>query len=317
MKGLAFHGVGDIRYQTLPDPQLHGAGDALIRITSCSICGSDLHIFHGKLGLPKQCFSVGHEAIGEVVETGSEVRRLKTGDKVMIPGSVGCGTCRYCAAGIVNKCETQPMRVYGIGRGLDGCQAEAVAVPAADFNAMPIPDGVTDDQALMLTDSLPTAYTGCINAGIAPGSSVAIIGLGPIGLNAVEIAFVLGAGKVFAIDPVPERREFAAGLGAVALHPDDAMETVKEATGGRLLDCAVEVVGAAATIDLAIALVGQHGTVSVIGAGVPGYEFPILAAFMKGLTFRVSICSVQRYLPELIKLVQGGRLRPERTISHR
>ncbi len=317
MKGLAFHAPGDVRYDTLPDPELAESGDALVKITSCSICGSDLHLYHGGLGSPTHCFSIGHEAIGEVVETGRGVSRLKAGDQVMVPGSVGCGACRPCMSGLINKCENGGLRVYGIGRGLGGCQTEAVVVPAADFNAFIIPDGVSNDQALMLTDSLPTAYLGCVNADIRPGSTVGIIGLGPIGLNAVEIAFVQGASTVYAIDLVPERRARATELGAIPLDPAVAVETVREATKGRMLDCTIEVVGARATTDLAIELAVQHSTVSVIGAGLERYDFPLLAAFRKAITFRPSVCSVQRYMPELIALVRSGRLHPERQISHR
>lgn len=317
MKGLEFYAPGDVRYGTLPDPDLTDARDALVRVTSCSICGSDLHLYHGGLGSPRHRFSIGHEAIGEVIEIGRGVTNLKAGDKVMIPGSVGCGACRPCMTGAINRCENGGMRVYGIGRGLGGCQTEAVVVPAADFNAYVIPEGVSDDQALMLTDSLPTAYLGCVNADIRPGGSVGVVGLGPIGLNAVEIAFVLGAGVVYAIDLVPERRARAAELGAIPLDPAVAVETVREQTRGRMLDSTIEVVGSPVTTDLAIELAGQESTVAVIGAGLERYDFPLLSAFRKGLTFRPSVCSVQRYMPELVALVRSGRLHPERQISHR
>ncbi len=317
MKGLVFHGSCDIRYETIDDPKLVNKRDALVKVTSCSICGSDLHLYHGGLGTPRHCFSIGHEAIGEVVEIGRGVSKLKPGDQVMIPGSVGCGACRQCAAGLVNKCENGGLRVYGIGRGLDGSQTEAVVVPAADFNAWRIPEGVSEDQALMLTDSLPTAYLGCINADIRPGGAVGVVGLGPIGLHAVEIAFVLGAARVFAIDPVLERRTRAAELGAIALDPTTAAEFIREHTHGQMLDSTIEAVGLAATADLAIELAGKQSTVSMIGAGLDRYDFPLSSALLKGLTFRPSICSVQQYLPEIIELVQSGRLHPERRISHR
>ncbi|EED99769.1 MULTISPECIES: alcohol dehydrogenase catalytic domain-containing protein [Burkholderia] len=317
MKGLVYHSAGDVRFGDLQDPQLGEETDVVVRMKLCSICGSDLHIYHGGLAPSRPLFGLGHEAIGEVVEVGRGVKRLKPGDQVMLPGSTGCGTCRYCQLGLVNSCERGGMRVYGLGRELEGCQAEAILVPNGDFNAIPVPDGVTDEQALLLTDSLPTAYMGCVNAEIGPGKSVAIIGLGPIGLNAVECAFALGAERVYALDLVAGRRELAREMGAVALDPATALETIREATAGRLLDCAVEVVGAAVTTALAIDLVGKSGTVSVIGAGLESFTFPVQAAFRKGLTFRASICSVQRYLPGLVPLVQQGRLRPEQVISHR
>lgn len=317
MMGLSLYGEKDVRYEESDDPVLSNPEDVLVKMTQCSICGSDLHLYHGARWSTRPNFGLGHEAIGEVVEVGREVKRLKVGDQVMLPASTGCGKCSYCAIGLVGKCEGAGMRVYGIGDVLDGCQAEAIIVPTGDFNAIPIPDGVTPEQALMLTDALPTAYLGCINGDIGPGKSVVIIGLGPIGLLAVECAFALGASRVFAVDLVAKRREAAQALGAIPLDPSVAVESVRDATAGRMVDCTVEVVGATATVDLAIALTGVQGSVSVIGANIETYQFPMMAAFMKGLTFRTSICSVQQNMRELIALVQGGRIRPERVISHR
>ena len=317
MKGLLYSGPGKIDYETLPDPAIADDRDAVVKVDSCAICGSDLHILHGHMPASEECYSVGHEAVGEVMEVGRGVHGLKAGDKVMMPGSVGCGTCRPCLAGLVNKCENGGVRVYGIGRGLPGCQTEALTVPVADFNAIKIPEGISEDQALMLTDTLPTAYMGCKNADIGPGKSVGIIGLGPIGLNAVEIAFVMGATVVYAIDLLEDRRAAAEELGAIALDPVDALERITEDTKGRLLDCTVEVVGLSATTDLAIALAGQHSTVSAIGAALPRYDFPMVDAFRKAITFRPSICSVQQYQPELTELLRAGRLKPEQQITHR
>ena len=317
MKGLAFHAAREVRFESLDDPRIAAPTDVIVRMRLCSICGSDLHIYHGGLNPPRARFGLGHEAIGEVVETGRAVKRLKAGDAVMLPGSTGCGECRFCAVGLVNSCERGGMQVYGIGRELEGCQAEAIRVPHGDFNAMPVPEGVSPEQALMLTDSLPTAYMGCVRGDVGPGRSVAVVGLGPIGLNAVECALALGAGAVYAIDPIESRRAMATALGAIALDPSEAVAVISEATQGRLLDSAIEVVGAAATVALAIELTGKEGTVSVIGAGLERFDFPLQAAFRKGLTFRASVCSVQRQLPALVALVQQGRLHPERVISHR
>jgi 2-desacetyl-2-hydroxyethyl bacteriochlorophyllide A dehydrogenase len=317
MKGLVFHAAGDVRYESMSEPQATESTDVIVKMKLCSICGSDLHIYHGGLAPPRKLFGIGHEAIGEVVEVGRGVKLLKAGDEVMLPGSTGCGKCQYCFIGLVNKCERGGTRVYGIGRELEGCQAEAILVPDGDFNARLIPEGVTPEQALLLTDSLATAHMGCVKGDVGPGKSVAIIGLGPIGLNAVECSMVMGARVVYAIDPIPERRLKAAELGAIAIDPVDALETIKQATAGQMLDCAVEVVGAAATTALALDLVGKEATVSVIGAGLERFDFPIQAAFRKGITFRVSICSVQRQLTDLIKWIQEGRLHPERVISHR
>ena len=318
MKALTYHGARDIRHESVGDPRLESDRDAIVRMTGCSICGSDLHIYHGHGFSEDIGFCVGHEAVGEVVEVGRALSRVKVGDKVMLPAAIGCGACRACRAGNVLRCESNAGACYGLSAKLQGVQSEWFRVPAADMNAVPIPEGISEDQALMLTDAAATAWFGARQADIRPGSSVAVIGLGPIGLMAVESAFVMGAHVVYAIDPVPERRAMAAAAGAIALHPDDALETVREATHGRKLDCVIEAVGSEATVDLALRLVTRRGTVSVIGVQqAKRYAFPLERAFGAGLTFRIGTCSVPEELPALFPLVQSGRLRPERYITHR
>ncbi|MFT3978547.1 MAG: alcohol dehydrogenase family protein [Sphingomonas bacterium] len=318
MKALRYHGARDVRFESMDDPVPQSDRDAIVKVEACSICGSDLHIYHGHGFSEDTGFCVGHEAVGEVVEIGRGVARLKVGDKVMLPAAVGCGACRACLSGAVILCEFGKAGCYGLSARLQGSQAEAVRVPAADMNAVPIPEGISQEQALMMTDAMATAWFGARNADIAPGSSVAVIGLGPIGLMTVESAFVMGAHVVYAIDPVPERRALAEAAGAIALHPDAALETIREATKGRKLDCAVEVVGSDATVDLALRLVRPRGTVSVIGVQQSRrFAFPLERAFAAGLTFRAGTCSVPEELPVLFPLVQSGRLRPERYISHR
>jgi 2-desacetyl-2-hydroxyethyl bacteriochlorophyllide A dehydrogenase len=317
MKALCYHGARDIRFEAMADPDLRDDRDVLVKMDRCGICGSDLHIYHGHGFSEDLGFCVGHEAVGEVVEIGRGVRRLKPGDKVMISAAVGCGACAPCLAGDVNHCLNSAMQCYGLSSRLQGCQAEAIRVPAGDFNAAPIPEGLSPDQALMLTDNLPTAWFGCRNAAIEPGQNVVVVGLGPIGLMAVESAFVMGASRVFAIDLVAERRAIAEGLGATALDAAEAVTAIAEATHGRMADCAVEAVGADATINLAIKTVGRAGTVSVIGVNqTRKFEFDMAVAFVKGLTFRIGTCSVQQFWPQLVPLVQQGRLRPERFITH-
>lgn len=318
MKALRYFGARDIRYDDMADPVIENDGDAIVKMDACSICGSDLHIYHGHGFSEDVGFCVGHEAVGEVVEIGRGVRQLKVGDKVMMPAAVGCGACRSCLSGDVIHCANDAGGCYGLSARLQGVQAEAFRVPAADANAWRIPEGVSGDQALMLTDALATAWFGARNADIRPGSSVAVIGLGPIGLMAVESAFVMGAGLVYAIDPVAERRALAEAAGAIALHPDLALETIREATQGRKVECVVEAVGADATVEMALRLVARRGTISVIGVQQSRrFAFPLERAFAAGLTFRIGTCSVPEEWPALIPLVQSGRLRPERHISHR
>lgn len=318
MKALRYYGARDVRYEAMDDPAPQSDRDAVIKVSACSICGSDLHIYHGHGFSDDVGFCVGHEAVGEVVEVGRAVHRLKVGDKVMLPAAVGCGACRSCLAGNVANCEFNAGACYGLSARLQGSQAEAVRVPAADMNAVPVPDGVSMEQALMMTDALATAWFGARNADIRPGSSVAVVGLGPIGLMAVDSAFVMGAHVVYAIDPIPERRAMAAASGAITLHPDEALERIKEDTHGNKVDCVVEVVGSDATVDFALRLVRRRGTVSVIGVQQSKrFAFPLERAFAAGLTFRVGTCSVPEELPALFPLVQSGRLRPERYVSHR
>ncbi|MGE8140980.1 alcohol dehydrogenase family protein [Novosphingobium sp. NPDC080210] len=318
MKALRYYGARDVRYEAMEDPTPQSDRDAIIKVTACSICGSDLHIYHGHGFSEDTGFCVGHEAVGEVVEVGRGVHRLKVGDKVMIPAAVGCGACRSCLAGNVANCEFNAGACYGLSAKLQGSQAEAVRVPAADVNAVPVPEGVSMEQALMMTDALATAWFGARNADIRPGSSVAVIGLGPIGLMAVDSAFVMGAHVVYAIDPIAERRAIAEASGAIALHPDEALERIKQDTHGNKLDCVVEVVGSDATVDFALRLVKRRGTVSVIGVQQSRrFAFPLERAFAAGLTFRIGTCSVPEELPALFPLVQSGRLRPEKYVSHR
>ena len=215
------------------------------------------------------------------MEVGRAVRRLKAGDKVMLSAAVGCGSCASCLAGEINQCANGMAQCYGLSHRLEGCQAEAIRAPFADFNVARIPDGLTADQALMLTDNLPTAWFGLRNAGVGPG-----------------------------------RRAIAESLGAIAFG-EDAVVQIAELTSGRMADCAVEAVGADATIRLAMNCVGRMGTVSVIGVNMsPGFDFPMGVAFMKNLTFRIGTCSVPKWWAELAPLIQGGRLRPERYITH-
>ena len=318
MKALRYHGPRDVRYEAMDDPVPQSARDAIVQVSGCSICGSDLHIYHGHGFSEDLGFCVGHEAVGEVVEVGSGVNRIKVGDKVMLPAAVGCGACRSCLSGNVANCEIGAGACYGLSAGLQGSQAEAVRVPAADMNAVLIPEGISEDQALMMTDAMATAWYGARRADIKPGSSAAVIGLGPIGLMAVEAAFVMGAHVVYAIDPIAERRALAAQAGAIALHPQDALETIREATQGRKAECVIEVVGSDATVDLALRLVARRGTVSVIGVQQSKrYAFPLERAFAAGLTFRAGTCSVPEELPVLFPLVLSGRLKPEQYISHR
>ncbi|MFT5775809.1 alcohol dehydrogenase family protein [Hyphomonas sp.] len=317
MKGLLYRGARDIVFDDAPVPEPEDIRSAIVKITACGICGSDLHIYQGHGFSETNGYCVGHEAVGEVIETGSAVSRFKSGDRVMISAAVGCGSCPSCMAGNVTQCETAGARCYGLGPKLQGVQAEYTMVPVADFGLAKIPDGVTEDQAVLLTDNLPTAWFGLKNADIKPGSTVAIVGCGPIGLMAVEGAFLMGAARVFAVDLVAERRQLAEEIGATAFDASDARDRITELTSGRMCDSVVECVGADAAIHLSMKLARNAGTVSCIGVNqTMDFKFPMALAFIKGLTFRTGTCSVPAQWPELIPLIQAGKLRPERTVTH-
>lgn len=317
MKALCYHAKRDIRYESFKDPELKQDTDIIVKMERCGICGSDLHIYHGQGFSPDIGYCVGHEAVGEVAEVGRAVRRVKKGDKVMISAAVGCGNCPACLAGEVVKCYTAGFVCYGLSHALEGCQAEGILVPMGDFNARPIPEGVSIDQALMLTDNLPTAHLACQRADIVPGANVAVVGLGPIGLMAVEIAMTRGAAKVYALDLVPERRARAEKLGAIPVDPATAMAWLMQETKGKMIDSVVECVGADASLALSIKLAGMRGTVSAIGVSqTMDFKFPMALAMTKGLTFRIALCSVQSHWPELIALLRAGKLHPEKFITH-
>lgn len=318
MRALCYHAARDIRCDTVPDPRPLAPGDAVVRVTACGICGSDLHIYQGHGFTTETGYCVGHEAVGEVVEIGRGVTRLRVGQKVMLSAAVGCGACAACLSGRISACQNNAMQCYGIGPALQGCQAEAVRVPMADFNAAPIPDGVSEDQALLLTDNMATAWFGVVGAGIVPGADVAVVGLGPIGLMAVEAAFLHGAARVFAIDLVPERLAVAAVLGAIPLAAAEAQPAIAEATKGAMIGHVIEAAGTDASLRGALRVTGRNATISAVGVTqTRDFAFPMAAAFAKGLTFRIGTCSVQDTWPALIPLVREGKLRPERFITHR
>jgi len=317
MKALLYRGPREVRYESFTDPTPEDAAGAVVRIDACAICGSDLHIYEGHGFSTDTGFCVGHECVGEVVEVGRDVQRFRSGDRVLVSAGVGCARCRACRAGRIDRCETGLPRCFGLAHALEGVQAEAAAVPAADTSLLRIPDGISDRQALLLTDNLPTAWYGAARADIAPGASVAVIGLGPVGQLAVDSAMAMGAARVFAIDRVAERLAAAEAVGAIPVSGDDVLEQVRAATEGRGVDSVVEAVGRDETIELGLHLVRIGGTVSVVGVSQTSrFAFPMALSFVKCITFRIGLCPVPYYWPTLIPLVQSGRLRPERVITH-
>ena len=317
MKALTYEGPHRIAYSTIDDPKLFGLDGAIVQVKACGICGSDLHIYEGHGFSTDLGFCVGHEAVGEVVEIGSGVREFNIGDRVMVTASTGCGNCARCRAGYVMACERGMAGCYGLGATLPGSQAEAVAIPGADGNLIKLSDSISDDAAIVLTDNLPTAWYGARRARIAVGETVAIVGLGPVGLMSVAAAFAMGAGRVLAVDLVPERRARAAAMGAEPVEDHDVRAAVTEMTRGHKCDVVIEAVGADATIQLATGLAGLGGRVSIVGVNQSrAFPFDLAMAQILELEIMIGLCSVQRELPTLLKLVECGRIQPEVAVSH-
>ncbi|MGN2639610.1 zinc-binding dehydrogenase [Nocardia takedensis] len=320
MRALTYAGPGVIDWSEVPDPTLPGPDGAIVRVRAAGVCGSDLHIYAGHGFTPGTGYGVGHEAVGEIVEAGPLVRGFAVGDRVLVPASAGCDRCGNCRVGLVSACASQPKPAdacYGLGGALAGAQAQYLAVPHADGNLVRLPESIGDAAAIVLTDNAPTAWYGARRARIAPGDTVVVIGLGPVGLMAVQAAFAMGAARVLGVDLLAERRERAAALGAEPVDSDDPKSAVRERLGGGA-DVAIEAVGADATIALAISVVGHGGRVSVIGVNQNrAYPFHMPLAQVKDLEFHIGLCAVQYELPALLALTAAGRLRPETVVSHR
>jgi alcohol dehydrogenase len=309
MKALIYSGPGKINCESVPDPALIDEKSAIVKTTSCSICGSDLHPYHVDLGRPTYC--IGHEAVGEVVELGREVKNFAVGDRVLLAASLGCGKCQPCREGNVVFCQThRTLRAFGQSLpDIGGCQAQAVAVPVADDNMFHLPDNLSDEVGLMLTDTLSTAWFAARRARVGPGDVVAVIGLGAVGLSSVMCALAMGACRVLAIDLLPNRRRHAAELGAESVENPDVIAGVKELTKDRGVDVVIDANGGAVTTALAIDLIAKGGRISTVGISEQlTIPFPIKAGLYKNMEFHTGICSVQAQVPALVRELERGRL---------
>ena len=258
MKALAWHGKGDIRCDTVPDPQIQHPRDAIIKVTSCAICGSDLHIFDGVIPSMKGGDVIGHEAMGEVVEVGRDCSTLKVGDRVVVPFTISCGECFFCKRGYFSGCERSnpnarlaaelwghsPAGLFGYSHllgGFPGGQAEYLRVPFADVGPIKVPAGLSDDQVLFLSDIFPTGYMGAEFCEIKGGETIVVFGCGPVAQFSIRSAFLLGAERVIAVDTVPERLRMAEAAGAITI--DFMKEDVYDLTHGRGADACIDAVG--------------------------------------------------------------------------
>jgi threonine dehydrogenase-like Zn-dependent dehydrogenase len=356
-------GLQKMEVREVPDPQILNQRDCIIKVTSTAICGSDLHLYNGFLPMMEPGDIMGHEFMGEVVEVGGAIKNLKVGDRVVVPFPIACGACGACKAGMTTICEnSNPNRyiaeklmgdsssgMFGYSHltgGFAGGQAEYARVPFADFGPMKVPDELTDEQVLFLTDILPTGYMGAEMCNIKPGDTVAVWGCGPVGQFAIASAYLLGAEKVIAIDRFDYRlqmaREKAGAITVNYAEVDSVPDVLKDLTAGRGPDHCIDAVGAEGhthgvmylhdrakqfvrmQTDRPIALreaimsCANGGTVSVIGVYTGLIDkFPMNSVMNRSLTIKTGQCHVHRYMKPLLERIQKGEIDPTFVITHR
>ncbi len=321
MKAVTFQGIGEVAFESVPDPQIEQPTDVIVRNRLTAICGSDLHVYLGREPGNDRGTTMGHEFLGEVVELGGDVSSLKRGDTIVSPFTTNCGSCFYCRQGLTCRCEKG--QLYGWvenGHGLPGAQAEFVRVPLADSTAFKIPGGVDEETALFLGDILATGFFCAEMASVRPGGTYAVIGCGPVGLLAIVGARERGAERVFAIDRVPERLVLAAAFGATPVDTteQDAKTLLGDATEGRGADGVLEVVGTPEASRLAVELVRPGGVISAVGVHTEStFSFSPGEVYDKNLTYRAGRCPARRYMERLLPLVRGGKYDLGAIVSHR
>jgi threonine dehydrogenase-like Zn-dependent dehydrogenase len=361
MRANCWIGKQDVRVEQVPDPKILNQRDAIVKITSTAICGSDLHLYNGFVPTMESGDILGHEFMGEVVEVGRGVNNLQKGDRVVVPFPIACGSCFSCQHGLFSVCENSnpnawmaeklwghsPAGIFGYSHllgGYAGGQAEYARVPFADVGPIKIPEGLSDDQVLFLSDIFPTGYMGADMCNIQPGDTIAVWGCGPVGQFAMKSAFLLGAERVIAIDRFPERLRMAREkVGAETLNYEevDVRDALKEMTGGRGPDACIDAVGMEAhapgitgaydrakqammletdrpiALRQAILSCRNGGIVSVIGV-YGGFidKFPMGSVMNRSLTIRTGQCHVQRYMRPLLERIQKGEIDPSFVITH-
>ncbi len=351
MLAMTYRGPNRVRAERKADPRIEHPQDVVLRVTRAAICGSDLHLFHGLVPDTRVGSTFGHEFAGVVEQVGSAVEKLQPGDRVVVPFNIACGACFFCQRGLFsmcdnsNPCSTMLGGCFGYSHmtgGYDGGQAEFVRVPFADVGPMKIPDDMSDEQVLFLSDIFPTGFQAAEMAEIDPGDTVVVFGAGPVGLLAAKSAQLLGAARVIVVDQLPYRLEFARRFADaetvnfrevddIVLHlrgltdgrgPDACIDAVGlEAVGSglhSLLGRAMLEAGAPTSLAWAIDSVRKGGVVVIIGVyGPPWNLVPIGEAMQKGLTLRTGQCNVKRYMPSLLEHIRAGRIDPTALITHR
>lgn len=317
MKALTYHGPGRHSWEDVAIPELRDPEDAIIRVDAVTICGTDLHILRGDVPEVEPGRVLGHEAVGTVEQVGAAVRTVRAGDRVLISCISGCGRCRYCRTGNYGQCRNGGGWV--LGHLIDGVQAEYVRTPFAETSLHKLPGSVTDEAALMLADIMPTSYeVGTLNGHVGPGDSVVIVGAGPIGLAAITTAKLFSPAQIVAIDLAKPRLEAALAFGAdIAISPEDqAVDTVRELTGGLGADVVMEAVGIPATFELCCELVRPGGHVANIGVHGRPVTLHLESLWIRNVTITTGLVDTYS-TPTLLAMVANGRLDTSRFVTHR
>jgi 2-desacetyl-2-hydroxyethyl bacteriochlorophyllide A dehydrogenase len=318
MRAVTFQAPGEVRVEDVAEPELIEPTDAIVQIEASGVCGSDLHIYHGRVKI-EPGFTIGHEYVGTVVATGEEVRDVAVGDRVLGCFQTACGHCFFCRRGLFHKCEDSRTFGHGAALGsLPGTQAERALVPNADLVLRKVPDGMSDDVALFAGDVMGTGYHAAAESGLAPGDTAAVLGLGPVGLCAVQAAFAVGAAHVIAVDTVPERLAMAESFGAQPVHltDEDPRAAVREATDGRGVDACIDAVGDPRALELAIRLTRKCGTVQAIGVYAERCEVHMGLFWIKALNMRSGHANVIGHVDSVLELMASGRLDPGPLVTH-
>jgi 2-desacetyl-2-hydroxyethyl bacteriochlorophyllide A dehydrogenase len=319
MRAVTFQAPEQVRIEEKPEPQIVAADDAVIRVEASGICGSDLHIYHGRVPV-EPGFTIGHEFVGTVLAAGEDVERVSAGDRVLGCFHTACATCVSCLRGDYHRCQNGQTFGHGANLGdLQGAQAEQLLVPRANLTLRRVPERMPAEVALFAGDVMGTGYHAVAHAGMRSGDTVAVLGLGPVGLCAVQAALAGGAVQVFAIDTVEQRLAMAEQFGATPLHltEEDPKRAVRAATGGLGVDVVVDAVGDPGPLALAISLARDAGTVSGIGAYAGRGEVPLGLAWLKGLNLRLGLANVIAHVDRVLALLEAGKLDPSPLVTHR
>ena len=318
MRAVTFQAPGEVRVDEKPDPELTAPGEAIVRVEATGVCGSDLHLYHGRIQI-EPGFTLGHEYVGTVVAAGDGVTSVSEGDRVLGAFLTACGKCFFCRRGDFHKCDSG--RVFGHGAtlgSLQGAQADLLLVPGADLTLRKVPDGLSDDVALFAGDVMGTGYHAIEALDLEPGGSVAVLGLGPVGLCAVQVAKAAGAAHVIGIDSVEERLRMAESFGATPVHltEQDVRGVVKEATEGRGVDGAVDAVGHPDALEMACRLARKAGTVAAIGVYSERVDVHMGIVWIKSLTLRSGQANVIAHLDPVLEKLASGDLDPAPLVTH-